>query len=383
MLRACLSYVRSLARWADSGTEILEEAPDGAPEEWSRLVDAYEAAGTAADVLSAFSDAGRVLRAGSPFAEAVVAAAEAQSAVRAAYWSLRGRRADEVSPDPTRDDPDQVDLFRWLREACSIDRIYVERHMRWQDPADPARAGTVERRLRQIASSAGVSLQDPRPTATGRHLKAVAYHAERLTQDPDHWDVEHQRARLVDRLDAAVEAGVPPTDLRLRSLISPIADALPDADDPDLPPRVSRVLAALYDHLYGETEADESEAEQPAPRAPHVEEAARLLAGRRLALFGGVPRPEAEAALVEALDLAGVEWVETRAHQSTVSFESVVARSGVVVQLIRWSSHSFGDLRDQCATHGVPFVRAPGGYNPNSIAHHVLDQVGDELRAGG
>jgi hypothetical protein len=79
------------------------------------------------------------------------------------------------------------------------------------------------------------------------------------------------------------------------------------------------------------------------------------------------------------LSLAGVEWVETRAHQSTAPFEHVVARSDVVVQLIRWSSHSFGDLRAICGEAGNVFVRARAGYGPSAIAHEVLEQASAEL----
>ena len=50
---------------------------------------------------------------------------------------------------------------------------------------------------------------------------------------------------------------------------------------------------------------------------------------------------------------------------------------------IRWSSHSFGDVRDYCERYGKLLVRLPGGYHPNQVAHQLLTQVGLRLRGVG
>jgi hypothetical protein len=47
-----------------------------------------------------------------------------------------------------------------------------------------------------------------------------------------------------------------------------------------------------------------------------------------------------------------------------------------VLLAIRWSSHSYGEVRDFCEKHGKLFVRLPGGYNPNQVAHQILLQRG-------
>ena len=47
-----------------------------------------------------------------------------------------------------------------------------------------------------------------------------------------------------------------------------------------------------------------------------------------------------------------------------------------VLLAIRWSSHSYGEVRDYCEKHGKHFVRLPGGYNPNQVAHQILQQRG-------
>ncbi|MEZ6064661.1 MAG: hypothetical protein R3B90_02890, partial [Planctomycetaceae bacterium] len=79
--------------------------------------------------------------------------------------------------------------------------------------------------------------------------------------------------------------------------------------------------------------------------------------------------------------LRDVEWVPTREHQSVSKFESYVRQPevGVVVLAIRWTSHSYGEVKAFCDTYGKPFVRLKAGYNPVQVAAHILEQVSDQL----
>ena len=65
-------------------------------------------------------------------------------------------------------------------------------------------------------------------------------------------------------------------------------------------------------------------------------------------------------------------------------FEPYVARPEVALVLlaIRWSSHSFGDVKRFCDDHGKPMVRLPGGYGVNQVAAQILAQCGERLRGG-
>jgi len=66
--------------------------------------------------------------------------AEAQSALWAGMQTAGAQR-----------DQDQIDAFVWLRERTRDERIYIERHMRREDPADPAAAPEL---LQRIAAAA-------------------------------------------------------------------------------------------------------------------------------------------------------------------------------------------------------------------------------------
>jgi hypothetical protein len=50
---------------------------------------------------------------------------------------------------------------------------------------------------------------------------------------------------------------------------------------------------------------------------------------------------------------------------------------------IRWSSHSFGEVKAMCGRHGKPFVRLPAGYNPDQVAQQILAQCSEALQQAG
>ena len=55
-----------------------------------------------------------------------------------------------------------------------------------------------------------------------------------------------------------------------------------------------------------------------------------------------------------------------------------------VILSIRWSSHSFGDVKHWCDQHDKPLVRLPRGYNASQVAKEIIDQASERLqRAAG
>ena len=115
-----------------------------------------------------------------------------------------------------------------------------------------------------------------------------------------------------------------------------------------------------------------------------VAEASRLLKGKCALMIGGVRRPESHEALKAAFGLKELVWFETREHESIDVFEPYVARPDVALVLlaIRWSSHSFGDVKRFCDDHGKPIVRLPGGYGVNQVAAQILAQGSGRLGGG-
>ncbi len=297
--------------------------------------------------------------------QAMHLAAEAQSALRAAVAAL------DAQPDP-----DQMKVYQWLRQTAAEMRLFVKRYMRADDIADPTTWGDIAARLERVREQVEESQQVVRRQQD--RLKRMRYHASLILKHPAHANHEHDWRRISEAVDELIDEGMPPSSVELRQILLPLADLLPEEDL--FSPGLRLVWREIDRYLATREEAEESP-ETTTP-SPEVQQAAELLAGRTVVLIGGDRRPAAERALLAALRLKKLDWIETREHQSLEGFESHVARPDVAVVLlaIRWSSHSYGDVKQFCDRYGKPLVRLPGGYNPNQVARQILDQCSGRLR---
>lgn len=297
-----------------------------------------------------------------PFEEALDVLAEAQSALRVAIDRVHGPK-----------DPDQFRAYDWLRGTAYREQIFIRRHMRMEDPADPARLPSVVARIEAIDGQ----LQDTRRRVKQRKsgLGRLRYHAKLIGAGTGG---EHDWRKVIEAVEQMVEDGIPPSSREIRDVLLPILDALP-ADLGDLPQRFTLALREIDRYLAGR--ATPADAPAPEPPTPEVVEVARLLAGKSLILIGGVRRPDAHKALKEAFGLDDLVWFETREHESIDVFEPYIARPSIALALlaIRWSSHSFGDVKRFCDLHGKPLVHLPAGYNPNQVAAQILAQCSARL----
>ncbi len=284
--------------------------------------------------------------------------AEGQSMLRRALQDLK-------APD----DPDQLAVYQIIRDEAARNRIYLRRHMRAQDLADPAGWRGLLSRIEAVTASGHQSRQqNERLGRIRRRLESI-----RRGADPD----QEWRA-VIEAVEESIDEGIPPSNREIRDLLLPVIDDLPDRDD--LPPGFRLVLREI-DRFLATREPSPKAPQVPIPDA-EVKEAARLLGGRSAVLIGGIRRSEAQASLKRALGLKDLIWIETREHQSIEGFEPVIARADVALVLlaIRWSSHSFGDVRQYCVRHGKPLIRLPGGYGARQVAVQILSQASESLR---
>ncbi len=302
--------------------------------------------------------------------EALPLLAEAQSALRVALLDVYAGLCDT----------DQREMFTWLRRQTADRGVYVQRYMRMDDAADPENWADVLRRVAMLRASRDQRTQ--RAKARQALLGKARYHANRIGMNGDDapsGPTEDWR-KLVAALEDLIANGVPPSDLEIREVLLPVQDDLPAMD---LGPGMKAILTEIDRYLGSSTR----EASRPRSRAagPEVRQVREMLAGRTVILIGGENRPHAKAALEQAFDLAELVWVSTESHQSTAPFEPVVARPGTAVVLlaIRWSSHSFGDVKAMCDRYGKPFVRLPAGYNPEQVARQIVQQVSQALMPAG
>lgn len=328
------------------------------------LAGAFEAMAAAAELLRQLVPQAEEQR--EAFEGALDLAAEAQSMVRVA-----------VERVASRPDHDQDALFRWLRSAASEYQILIRRHMRLDDPADPADwAGLFER-----IAWAENELQSARQRQTQfrQRMNRLHYHLKKFDEAPDADDAREHWLRVVELVDGEVSNGTPPSNIEIRDQLLPYVEQMPEMEE--LPAGFARVLRELERYLV--SRAAEPDARAAPEDTPEIRAAAELLRGRDVVLIGGVARPHAREKLERAFELGRLEWITTREHQSIAEFEAPIARAetALVLLAIRWSSHSFNDVKVFCDKYGKPLVRLPAGYGPNQVAVQILQQRGEQLRA--
>lgn len=334
------------------------------PARLTDLAGAFEAMAAAAELLRQLVPQAEEQR--EAFEHALDLAAEAQSMVRVAV--------DRVAPRP---DHDQDALFRWLRSAASEYQILIRRHMRLDDPADPAESAGLFERIAWAENELQAARQ--RQTRFRQWMNKLHYHLGKANEASEEEEARRHWLRVVDIVDGEVSNGTPPSNIEIRDQLLPYVEQMPELEE--LPPGFARVLRELERYLV-------SRAPEPDPRAapedtPEIRAAAELLRGRDVVLIGGVARPHAREKLERAFELGRLEWITTREHQSIAEFEAPVARDEVALVLlaIRWSSHSFNDVKLFCDKYGKPLVRLPAGYGPNQVAVQILQQRGAQLRS--
>lgn len=299
--------------------------------------------------------------------EALHRAAAAQSALRAAC-----QRVGETA------EPTQLRAFGWLREYAHERRFFIERHMREQDKADPKRSA--ERAERTRADREALEEARDRLKGRGKRLNKIKYHANQIAKARGADTLADWRT-ISTAVTELVADGMPPSNKDLRELLLPIVDAMPDALEDS--PQFNLALREMDRYLaLSRVETTVDEAPIPAANA-EIEQTRRLLEGLPIVLIGGDSRPAAKAALEESFGLSELIWLSSRPHQSIADFKPYIQRDDVALVLlaIRWSSHSFGDVKDFCDEVGKPLVRLPAGYHPNQVARQIIEQASQRLAA--
>ncbi|MBX9623979.1 MAG: hypothetical protein K2X82_09240 [Gemmataceae bacterium] len=355
---------RRAARLPDCKLWMLDRDPVVAlPRAWDDLAGAFAVAADAALLLHAWEEsagpladrhAGRVLG----------LAAEAQSTLLYAVADVRDVKVDF----------DQVQLFAHVRSVARDRQVFVPKYLKREDRARPEAWPDVSRRVGEQATQ--FRAVGDRDKARQKALKNLKFKVGKLR---DGGDAAGEWPRVFELVDELVAGGLPASNAELRDLLLPVLEDIPD--DPPPPPAVGQVLHEIDRYLESRPDA-EPEARAARPSA-EVAEVAGLLAGRELVLIGGQARQQHKAALCRAFGLTDIRWVCTPDHTSFTVFEPDIARPEVAVVLlaIRWSNHDYDGVKAYCEEYDKPLIRLPGGYNANQVAHHILAQAGERLRA--
>ena len=254
-------------------------------------------------------------------------------------------------------DDDQYALYKALRLSGQASRTYLPQlSMRY----NPLSAQDLEMQLQALTEAKG------RREANERTLKKLGGKAHYLVGLVQDTPSEVARWRKVDEVLGELEV--------LGADVTALLEPLRELTVPDELPELAARLA--LSELVSERSASLRVEDAPSADVMRVRE---LLTGREVVIVGGEVRREAVEGLERAFSCR-VRWLGSAPHTSlSVLSPAITEEVAVVLLLIRWSSHVYGELIHVCKARGVPLVRLAAGYNPNRVAHDVLEQAGERL----
>jgi hypothetical protein len=205
-------------------------------------------------------------------------------------------------------------------------------------------------------------------------LNKLKYLLTQVGNDP--YALEDRKwAELVELVQALLQQPVAPHEQAFAQALQLDAVAFVDRR---LPTNYSLVVRRLGETLAavpkpsGRVEAEPDDTEQ----------VARLLRGRQIVVIGGDSRGGHRDRLQEAFRASAVHWPATREDTPDLAaLEPWVARreTALVLLLIRWIRHALNDVSNLCDKHDKPLARITAGYNPNKVAHEVMQQCAKRL----
>ena len=278
--------------------------------------------------------------------------AEVQAALRAAAWNLAGYA-----------DPDQNTLYRALKLSAQASRTYLPQLGLGYKPM---RLGELTAKFEALTETR--LKREAQAQETRKRRNKASYHIGLVAKSP----TDVAQWRKVDETVAEL--------LEQREAVAGLLEPLLGLSVPAELPRLEALLAAPAKEKAQGVATTAASPEQTWGEA--VRQVRPLLAGREILVVGGDERKEAARDL-EAAFGCRVQWLETAPHTSLSLLEPAVTGDiAVMLLLIRWSSHVYGELAHVCKERGVPLVRLAGGYNPNRVAHDILEQAAARLVAG-
>lgn len=287
--------------------------------------------------------------------------AHAQSAVRAI--------ADDA-------DLDQAAMYHWLREQTRRESIYLGEHMADDRRADPADWAELRRQLTEF--EAGQRKRRDEHRLRRNALTKIRHHVKRIRGDADAGrEVDASDWRGVERgLQDLLECDPRGNDEDLSEALLPIGDLVDGAPE--------AIRAAVENATREEDEPQEVLRSWERSPTKELLKVRAFLRGKELVLIGGIRKAQAEEAIADAFELAAVRWIAIGPHKSLDHFRADVARPEValVINLIRFSSHSYDEIAKDCRTAGKPYVRLTAGYSPNQIAAQVWEQLSEQIDGG-
>lgn len=180
---------------------------------------------------------------------------------------------------------------------------------------------------------------------------------------------------MADCLEECLEAGVRPTDRTLVNTAIPYCHSLQELGRPTLSALLKHAEQQL-NRIAKKVPVESFDGESDEEPTPEVQQLRDVLAGKTVAFIGGNKgQQRRKQEIVEVFGLQDLIWPDTEEHTKSKVLRDAVSKADVVVQLIRWSRHSFKDVLDHAKSKGKRTAVLKGGLGINRIAHDLLAQL--------
>jgi hypothetical protein len=294
--------------------------------------------------------------------------AQAQSGVRRLVNESAGEQ-----------DSDQFAVFRWLRTLTAEDqcRVMIDRYMRRDDVAEIADAPALASLLQAEVDERGTRLDAERRT---RKTMQKLTHKARQIADGKAEDPLETWKQIDALVQEAIDAGLRPTDAKLRAAIAPAAERIIEEFDAG-----DALKRLLEEELRVSAMRRVAAEETNGPRletARQASELLRTLGIQRIAVAGGLDYPEQRQRLKRDLGVDEVVRITAPEEKSNADLGSrVKASQPDLVFVTRWLSHPETDhVLKACQLLGLRAIRLPynSGLGTGAVAEAILQQLKPE-----
>lgn len=106
----------------------------------------------------------------------------------------------------------------------------------------------------------------------------------------------------------------------------------------------------------------------------------QALQGKTISMIGGIPYAKHWKALEEAFGVT-LDWIDKDRypHAEWASAHVQNGHTALVLIAIRWMGHAHSEIMEVARRENIPFVKLPGGLNPEQVAYHIIQQASIRL----
>lgn len=170
----------------------------------------------------------------------------------------------------------------------------------------------------------------------------------------------------IDVARRAIAAGVRPSHSALRDALLDWGDELSDSGLPALAPLAREIERERERRETSIEESDEAPPEDEAYLAAR-ERVRALVAGKRMLVVGGLPKPESQEVIRRELDLSEVVWPHADEKKTKPTFFDTYVDNADVILKTRFCRRGFQRAFSRAREAGKVVFSLDAGYNPRQV----------------